>query len=166
MIAASPALLAREEHIFARYRHTLASLVAEEVKAPDGDLRPARSSSTANVSTMKRPNASSTLSPTARSRTGRRSSSSNASRPLIDDQAAGLAGKIVSGAPRDSLHMIDVAFSQDQGQRPDIILADTGSYSDLVFGLGHLLGREYHPRWRTCPTKGRGALTAPRTMGR
>jgi hypothetical protein len=40
MIAASPALLAREEHIFARYTRTLASLVAEEVKAPDGDLRP------------------------------------------------------------------------------------------------------------------------------
>jgi hypothetical protein len=32
MIAASPALLAREEHIFARYTRTLASLVAEEVK--------------------------------------------------------------------------------------------------------------------------------------
>jgi TnpA family transposase len=64
---------------------------------------------------------------------------------MINDQAAGLAGKVVSGTPRDSLHMIDVAFSQDQGQRPDIIVADTGSYSDLVFGLCHLLGREYRP---------------------
>ena len=54
---------------------------------------------------------------------------------MITDQAVGLAGKVVSGAPRDSLHMIDVAFSQDHGQRPDILIADTGSYSDLVFGL-------------------------------
>jgi hypothetical protein len=28
--------------------------------------------------------------------------------------AAGLAAKVVSGAPRDSLHMIDVIFSQSQ----------------------------------------------------
>jgi Tn3 transposase DDE domain/Domain of unknown function (DUF4158) len=48
---------------------------------------------------------------------------------------------------------IDVAFSQDQGQRPDITIADTGSYSDVVFGLCYLLGREYRPRWRKCPTR-------------
>ena len=70
---------------------------------------------------------------------------------MINDQAAGLAGKVVSGTPRDSLHMIDVAFSQGQGQRPDIIVADTGSYSDLVFGLCHLLGREYRPALADMP---------------
>ncbi len=70
---------------------------------------------------------------------------------MINDQAAGLAGKVVSGTPRDSLHMIDVAFSQDQGQRPEIIVADTGSYSDLVFGLSHLLGREYRPALADMP---------------
>jgi TnpA family transposase len=41
--------------------------------------------------------------------------------------------------------MIDVIFSQDGGQRPDIIVADTGTYSDLVFGLTQLLGIEYRP---------------------
>ena len=40
MIAASPALLAREEQIFARYTRTLARLIADEVRAPKGDFRP------------------------------------------------------------------------------------------------------------------------------
>jgi AcrR family transcriptional regulator len=40
MIAASPALLAREQQIFARYTDTLAQLVADETGARAGDLRP------------------------------------------------------------------------------------------------------------------------------
>jgi AcrR family transcriptional regulator len=40
MIAASPALLAREQQIFARYTDTLARLIAEETGARAGDLRP------------------------------------------------------------------------------------------------------------------------------
>jgi AcrR family transcriptional regulator len=40
MIAASPALLAREEQIFARYTRALARLIADEVRAADGDIRP------------------------------------------------------------------------------------------------------------------------------
>jgi AcrR family transcriptional regulator len=40
MIAASPALLAREEQIFARYTRALARLIADEVRAPESDLRP------------------------------------------------------------------------------------------------------------------------------
>jgi AcrR family transcriptional regulator len=40
MIAASPALLAREEQIFARYTRTLARLIADEVRVPEGDVRP------------------------------------------------------------------------------------------------------------------------------
>jgi AcrR family transcriptional regulator len=40
MIAASPALLAREQQIFARYTDTLARLIAEETGAKAGDLRP------------------------------------------------------------------------------------------------------------------------------
>ena len=70
---------------------------------------------------------------------------------MLSDQAIGLAAKVISGAPRDSLHMIDVAFSQDQGRRPDVIIADTGSYSDLVFGLTHLLGKEYRPELADLP---------------
>jgi AcrR family transcriptional regulator len=40
MIAASPALLAREQQIFARYTDTLAQLIADETGARGGDLRP------------------------------------------------------------------------------------------------------------------------------
>ena len=70
---------------------------------------------------------------------------------VISDQAVGLAARVVSGAPRDSLHMIDVAFGQDHGQRPDVLIADTGSYSDLVFGLATLLGIEYRPELADLP---------------
>jgi AcrR family transcriptional regulator len=40
MIAASPALLAREEQIFARYTRELARLIADEVRAAEGDIHP------------------------------------------------------------------------------------------------------------------------------
>jgi AcrR family transcriptional regulator len=40
MIASSPALLAAEERIFARYTDSLANLFADETAAPAGDLRP------------------------------------------------------------------------------------------------------------------------------
>ena len=40
MIAASPALLAREQQIFARYTETLAQLIADETGSRGGDLRP------------------------------------------------------------------------------------------------------------------------------
>ncbi len=83
----------------------------------------------------------------------------------INGQAAGLAGKVVSGTPRDSLHMIDVAFSQDHGQRSDVIITDTGSYSDLVFGSATCSVGSTAPPWRTCPTNARGGSTAMRTTG-
>jgi AcrR family transcriptional regulator len=40
MIAASPALLTREQQIFARYTDTLAGLIADETGAASDDLRP------------------------------------------------------------------------------------------------------------------------------
>ncbi len=86
---------------------------------------------------------------------------------MINDQAAGLGAKVVSGTARDSLHMIDVIFAQEGGRRPEIIVADTGSYSDVVFGLVHLLGMEYRPAladlpdqklWRVDPAADYGPL--------
>jgi TnpA family transposase len=88
---------------------------------------------------------------------------------MINDQAAGLGGKVVAGTVRDSLHMIDVLFNQDGGQRPDIVVSDTGSYSDLVFGLVTLLGVQYRPAladlpdqkgWRISPSADYGPLNA------
>lgn len=54
----------------------------------------------------------------------------------------GLGAKVVTGTVRDSLHMIDVAFRRDGGPRPEVLVTDTGSYSDIVFGLVHLLGMQ------------------------
>lgn len=70
---------------------------------------------------------------------------------MINDQAIGLGAKVVSGTVRDSLHVIDVVHNQDGGQRPDIIVTDTASYSDLVFGLLHLLGYSYRPALADMP---------------
>lgn len=70
---------------------------------------------------------------------------------MINDQAAGTGARVVAGTVRDSLHMIDVLFNQDGGQRPDIVITDTGSYSDLVFGLVTLLGVQYRPALADIP---------------
>jgi len=70
---------------------------------------------------------------------------------MINDQAAGIGGKVVAGTVRDSLHMIDVLFNQDGGQRPDIVITDAGSYSDLIFGLITLLGVQYRPALADIP---------------
>jgi len=54
---------------------------------------------------------------------------------MINDQAAGLGGKIVAGTPRESLYVLDVLYDRDGGKRPEMIVTDTASYSDIVFGL-------------------------------
>lgn len=70
---------------------------------------------------------------------------------MVADQAVGLAAKVVSGAPRDSLHALDVALSLDHGQRPDILISDTGAYSDLMFGLCQPLLIDYRPELADMP---------------
>ncbi len=86
---------------------------------------------------------------------------------VISDRGIGLAGKVFSGTPRDSLHMIDVVYNQDGGQRPDIIVSDAGSYSDLVFGLVHLCWTWNTARpWPTCPATRVGESTPRATTGR
>ena len=70
---------------------------------------------------------------------------------LLNDQAVGLAGMVVSGTPRDSLHLIDLLDRQEAGRRPEVIVGDTGGYSDMVFGLLRLLGREYRPQLADLP---------------
>ncbi len=64
---------------------------------------------------------------------------------MINDQAAGLGGKVVAGTPRDSLYVLDVLYDRDGGKRPDMIVTDTASYSDIVFGLLTLAGFTYAP---------------------
>ncbi len=70
---------------------------------------------------------------------------------MINDQAVGLGFKVVAGTPKDSLHAIDVFFGQDCGPAPEVFVTDTGSYSDLTFGLVHLLGKQYRPALADLP---------------
>ncbi|MEU7748079.1 Tn3 family transposase [Nonomuraea sp. NPDC049158] len=70
---------------------------------------------------------------------------------MINDRGVGLGAKVVTGTVRDSLHMIDVAFRRDGGPRPEVLVTDTGSYSDVVFGLVHLLGMQYRPALADIP---------------
>ncbi|MGW4767191.1 Tn3 family transposase [Nocardia sp. NPDC004278] len=53
--------------------------------------------------------------------------------------------------PRDSLNFIDVVKLQQGGRRPEAIITDTGSYSDIVFGLLHLIGKKYRPQLANLP---------------
>ncbi|MDH5675277.1 MAG: Tn3 family transposase [Myxococcales bacterium] len=70
---------------------------------------------------------------------------------MINDQASGLAAKVVAGTPRDSLHVLDVVHDQDGGIRPEMIVTDTASYSDVVFGLLTLCGYQYAPQLADLP---------------
>lgn len=87
----------------------------------------------------------------------------------VTDQAVGIAGQVVSGTPRDSLRLIDLIYAQDGGKRPEVLITDTGSYSDIVFGLVSLLGFDYRPQladlpdaklWRIDPAADYGPLNA------
>jgi TnpA family transposase len=69
----------------------------------------------------------------------------------INDRGMGRGAKIVSGTVRDSLHMIDVIFGLDGGELPGIVVSDTASYSDVVFGLLELLGISYRPALADLP---------------
>jgi hypothetical protein len=69
--------------------------------------------------------------------------------------------------PRDSLYVLDVLYDSDGGKRPEMIVTDTASYSDLVFGLLTLAGFAYAPQladlpdqkmWRIDGTADYGAL--------
>src|SRR5664279_784932 len=70
---------------------------------------------------------------------------------MLNDQSAGLAAQVLRGTPRDSLHTINVVLSQQGGKVPEAIITDTGSYSEIVFGLLHLVGRQYRPELANLP---------------
>lgn len=64
---------------------------------------------------------------------------------LINDLSLGTAAMVVSGTPRDSLHVVDLIYRQEAGPRPEVVISDAGSYSDTVFGILNLLDIEYRP---------------------
>jgi TnpA family transposase len=64
---------------------------------------------------------------------------------MISDQRIGLAGRVVSGAAKDTLHFVDLVFNPDSERRPEVLITDQGSYSDIVFAIVTLLGFDYRP---------------------
>jgi TnpA family transposase len=47
--------------------------------------------------------------------------------------------------------MVDVIFGLDGGDLPEIVVSDTGSYSDLTFGILELVGISYRPALADLP---------------
>jgi len=47
--------------------------------------------------------------------------------------------------------VIDLIYSQDAGARPEVIVTDTASYSDIAFGLITLLDFDYRPQLADLP---------------
>ncbi len=70
---------------------------------------------------------------------------------MINDQGVGTAGMVLSGTPRDSLYAVDLLYRRDGGRHPEVFISDTGSYSDMVFGLLKLLGVAYRPELADLP---------------
>lgn len=57
----------------------------------------------------------------------------------------------MAGIPRDSLYVLDVLYDRDGGRRPEMVVTDTASYSDIVFGLLTLAGFAYAPQLADLP---------------
>lgn len=68
---------------------------------------------------------------------------------------------VVTGTMRDSLHVLDVILNPDGGPAPQMNATDTASYSDIVFGLFHLLGYQSSPRLADMPDQRPWRLTVP-----
>ena len=83
----------------------------------------------------------------------------------MNDRGMGWGAKIVSGTVRDSLHMIDVIFGMDGRPLPEIVVTDTGSYSDVVFGLLKLLGISYRPALADLPDQKGWRISKPADYG-
>src|SRR5262249_31573682 len=64
----------------------------------------------------------------------------------VSDQYAGVGATVIPGTMRDSLFILDLLLNLDGGPRPAVVVTDTASYSDLVFGLFRILGYQFSPR--------------------
>src|SRR5437588_4330491 len=83
------------------------------------------------------------------------------------DQFTGLGGLVIPGTIRDSVYVLEALLEQESGLTPTEIMSDSGSFSDLLFGLFWCLGYQFSPRlaemketrfWRIDPTADYGPL--------
>ncbi|MFC9971139.1 Tn3 family transposase [Spirillospora sp. NPDC127200] len=64
----------------------------------------------------------------------------------VSDKVMGLGGLVVPGTLRDSLYILDAIHRLDAAEHPDIITTDTGSYSDIIYGMFAACGYQFAPR--------------------
>jgi TnpA family transposase len=58
----------------------------------------------------------------------------------------GIGGLVVPGTVRDSLFILDAILNRDGGSQPEVVITDTASYSDIVFGLFAICAYQFSPR--------------------
>jgi TnpA family transposase len=64
----------------------------------------------------------------------------------VSDQFSGFKNVVVTGTLRDSLVILTGLLNQETKLRPTELMTDTASYTDVVFGLFHMLGFRFSPR--------------------
>ncbi len=62
------------------------------------------------------------------------------------NQFSGFQNIVVTGTIRDSLFVLEGLLNQETSLRPKELMTDTASYTDVIFGLFHLLGYQFSPR--------------------
>ncbi|MEZ5045235.1 MAG: Tn3 family transposase [Saprospiraceae bacterium] len=65
---------------------------------------------------------------------------------FTSDQFTGFHKIVIPGTIRDSMYILAGLLEQQTDLEPVQIMADTAAYSDIVFGLFHLLGYQFSPR--------------------
>ena len=78
---------------------------------------------------------------------------------LTSDQFTGLGGIVVPGTLRDSLALLSVLLEQETALQPTEVMTDTGAYTDVMFGIFHLLGFQFSRGSPTSAAHGSGAWT-------
>jgi TnpA family transposase len=64
----------------------------------------------------------------------------------VNDQYSGIGAIAVPGTVRDSLYVLDLLLNIDGGPRPEVVVTDEASYTDMVFGVFRILGYQFSPR--------------------
>lgn len=62
------------------------------------------------------------------------------------DQFSGFKNIVVTGTLRDSLVVLEGLLNQETKLQPKELITDTASYTDVIFGLFHILGYQFSPR--------------------
>lgn len=65
---------------------------------------------------------------------------------FLSDQFTGFHHVVIPGTLREALYILDGLLDHSTKLRPKQVMSDTGSYTDIVFGLFWLLGYQFSPR--------------------